>query len=117
MKASISFEDFQKVDIRIGTIIDVQDFPKAKIPAYQVKIDFGAIEIKKTSAQITKLYTKNLLLNKQVLAIVNFKPKQIANFMSECLILGIQNAKDVVLLQAHNIAKRYKNIMTLSPFY
>ncbi len=104
-KATISFEDFQKVDIRIGTIIDVQDFPKARVPAYQVKIDFGTIGIKKTSAQITKLYTKDILLNKQVLAIVNFKPKQIANFMSECLILGVQNDKDVVLLQPHNIAK------------
>lgn len=105
IKATISFEDFQKIDIRIGTIIDVQDFPNARVPAYQLIIDFGQIGIKKTSAQITKLYTKNILLNKQVLAIVNFKPKQIANFMSECLILGIQNGKDVVLLQAHDIAK------------
>ncbi len=80
IKATISLEDFQKVDIRIGTIIDVQYFPKAKVPAYQIKIDFGAIGIKKTSAQITKLYTKNILLNKQVLAIVNFKPKQICQF-------------------------------------
>lgn len=101
----ISFEDFQKVDIRIGTVIDVQDFPKARIPAYQIKIDFGNIGIKKTSAQITSLYSKDNLINKQVLAVVNFEPKQIANFKSECLILGVQNGKDVVLLQLHNNAQ------------
>lgn len=104
-KEIISFEDFQKIDIRIGTIIDVQDFPKARIPAYQIKIDFGSIGIKKTSAQITSLYSKDYLLNKQVLAIVNFEPKQIANFMSQCLILGIKNGKDVVLLQLHKNSK------------
>lgn len=101
----ISFEDFQKVDIRIGTVIDVQDFPKARIPAYQIKIDFGNIGIKKTSAQITSLYSKDNLIKKQVLAVVNFEPKQIANFISECLILGVQNGKDVVLLQLHNNAQ------------
>ncbi|HFS67463.1 MAG TPA: tRNA-binding protein [Flavobacteriia bacterium] len=105
MKETISFEDFQKVDIRIGTIIEVQDFEKAKKPAYQIKIDFGPLGIKKTSAQITALYTKKELRNKQVLAVINFKPKQIANFMSECLILGIQNGKDVTLLQAKNAVK------------
>ncbi|MCK4561472.1 MAG: tRNA-binding protein [Flavobacteriaceae bacterium] len=104
-KELISFEDFQKVDIRIGTIIDVQDFPKAKTPAYQVKIDFGRLGIKKTSAQITSLYSKSELLKKQVLAVINFKPKQIADFMSECLILGVQNKKDVVLLQASSKIK------------
>lgn len=104
-KELISFEDFQKIDIRIGTIIEVNDFPKARIPAYQVIIDFGSLGIKKTSAQITSLYTKSQLLNKQVLAIINFEPKQIANFKSECLILGVQNGKDVVLLQTHKVAK------------
>ncbi len=98
IKDIISFNDFQKVDIRIGTIIEVKDFEKAKIPAYQLRIDFGALGIKGSSAQITSLYSKMQLINKQVIAIINFKPKQIANFMSECLILGIQNEKDVVLL-------------------
>ena len=105
VKELISFDDFQKVDIRTGTIIEVNDFIKAQIPAYQLKINFGALGIKRSSAQITSLYPKSELINKQVIAIVNFKPKQIANFMSECLILGIQNEKDVVLLHAQNNAE------------
>ena len=101
MKEEINFEDFQKLDIRIGTIIEVNDFPKARIPAYQLKIDFGALGIKNSSAQITNLYSKEQLLNKQVTAIVNFKKKQIANFFSECLVLGVANSKnEIVLLQA-----------------
>jgi len=104
-KELISFEDFQKVDIRIGTIINIANFPKAHTSAYQIKIDFGSLGIKNTSAQITSLYSKSELLHKQVLAVINFKPKQIANFKSECLILGIQNGKDVVLLQVHKNAK------------
>lgn len=99
MKKTITFEDFKKIDIRIGTIIKVSDFKKAKKPAYQIRIDFGTLGIKKTSAQITYLYKKEDLLNKQVLAVINFKPKQIANFMSECLILGIQEGEKVTLLQ------------------
>jgi tRNA-binding protein len=100
VKEEISFEDFIKVDIRIGTITEVKEFPKAKKPAYQMLIDFGTIGVKKSSAQITELYTKEKLLGKQVMAIINFNPRQIANFMSECLILGVYN-KDghVVLLQ------------------
>ncbi len=104
-KNLISFDDFQKVDIRVGTIIEINDFIKARIPAYQLKINFGTLGIKKSSAQITQLYAKKELLNKQVIAIVNFKPKQIANFKSECLILGIQNEKDVVLLHVQKDAK------------
>ncbi len=104
-KDTVTFDDFQKVDIRIGTIIKVEKFPKARIPAYQLKIDFGKIGIKKSSAQITTLYSKKELLKKQVIAIINFKPKQIANFMSECLILGVQNGEDVVLLHTHESAK------------
>ena len=101
MSDTISFEDFTKVDIRIGTIIDVKDFPKANKPAYQLSIDFGNIGIKRSSAQITELYTKEELLNRQITAIVNFKPKQIANFKSECLVLGVANNDgDIVLLQA-----------------
>jgi tRNA-binding protein len=96
----ISFEDFQKVDLRVGTIIEVLDFPKARVPAFQLKIDFGDLGIKKSSAQITGLYSKKALMDKKVIAVVNFEAKQIANFKSECLVLGIQNGKDVVLLQS-----------------
>lgn len=96
---NISFEDFQKVDIRLGTIIEVNDFPKARIPAYKLTIDFGPLGIKKSSAQITELYDEKSLLNKQVLAVINFEAKQIANFKSECLVLGIQKGKEVVLLR------------------
>jgi len=101
MKPEINFNDFSKVDIRIGTIIEVADFPKAHKPAYQLTIDFGHLGIKKSSAQITDLYTKEDLLNKQIIAIANFKKKQIANFLSECLILGVANNKgEIVLLKA-----------------
>jgi tRNA-binding protein len=101
MKEEITFEDFLKVDIRIGTIIEVNDFPKARKPAYQLKIDFGDLGIKKSSAQITDLYSKKDLLNKQVSAVINFKPRQIANFMSEILVIGVYNTEgNVVLLQA-----------------
>lgn len=101
MSENISFEDFTKIDIRIGTIIEVNDFLKARVPAYQLKIDFGDLGIKNSSAQITELYTKEDLLNRQVTAIINFKPKQIANFMSECLVLGVANKKnEIVLLKA-----------------
>jgi tRNA-binding protein len=85
----LSFEDFLKVDIRVGTILEVKNFEKAKKPAYQVTIDFGVLGIKKTSAQITQKYTLESLIGKQVMAVVNFPPKQIANFMSECLLLGV----------------------------
>lgn len=109
--ANINFEDFQKVDIRLGTIIEVNDFPKARVPAYQLKIDFGTLGIKNSSAQITSLYKKEDLLNKQVLAVVNFKVKQIANFKSECLVLGVQNGKDVVLLQSHQGVKNGAQVL------
>ena len=111
MKKETSFEDFIRVDIRIGTITEVKEFPKAKKPAYQILIDFGTIGIKKSSAQITELYTKEKLLGKQVIAIINFNPRQIANFMSECLILGVYN-KDghVVLLQTSQPIKNGEQI-------
>ena len=100
MNGAISWKEFTKVDMRVGTIIEVVDFPEARIPAYQVKIDFGSdLGIKKSSAQITNLYTKEDLLGRQVIAVVNFPKKQIANFMSECLILGAVEGKDVVLLR------------------
>ena len=111
MKDEITFEDFLKVDIRIGTIIEVNDFAKAKKPAYQLKVDFGDLGIKKSSAQITDLYTKEELLNKQVSAIINFKPRQIANFMSEVLVIGVYNSdENVVLLQASKIAKNGEQV-------
>jgi tRNA-binding protein len=107
MKPTISYEDFSKVDIRIGTIVKVTDFPKAIKPAYQLTLDFGELGIKKSSAQITEIYSKKALLNKQILAVVNFPKKQIANFFSDCLVLGIENnQQQIVLLQASkNILK------------
>lgn len=100
MQEIIQWSDFIKIDMRIGTIIEVDDFPKARKPAYQVRIDFGPeIGIKKSSAQITKRYAKEDLMQKQVVAVINFPKKQIADFMSECLILGAVEGDDVVLLQ------------------
>ena len=96
--STIQFEDFTKVDLRVGTILEVNDFPEAKNPAYQLIIDFGGLGVKKTSAQITTLYKKEDLLNRQIVAVVNFPRKQIAKFMSECLLLGAVDGKDVILL-------------------
>lgn len=96
----ITWSDFEKVDMRVGTIIEVNDFPKARKPAYQLKVDFGAeIGIRKTSAQITKRYTKEDLLGKQTVAVVNFPKKQIANFMSECLVMGAVDGDEITLIQ------------------
>ena len=102
MNETITFEDFTKVDLRVGTIIEVHDFAEAKNPAYQLTIDFGGLGIKKSSAQITALYKKGDLLNRQIIAVVNFPKKQIAKFMSECLVLGAVNGKDVILLNPEN---------------
>ncbi|PQV46515.1 tRNA-binding protein [Jejuia pallidilutea] len=99
MSETISFNDFAKVDLRVGTIIAVNDFPEAKKPAYQLTIDFGDLGVKKSSAQITTLYSKKELINKQIIAVINFPKKQIAKFMSDCLVLGAVNAKDVILLK------------------
>ena len=97
----ISWSDFEKIDIRTGTIIEVNDFPKARKPAYKLLIDFGKdLGLKRSSAQITAHYKKEDLLNRQIIAVVNFPPKQIADFTSECLVLGVYDEnKDVILLQ------------------
>jgi tRNA-binding protein len=101
----ITFEDFSKVDLRVGTIIEVNDFPEARNPSYQLTIDFGALGIKKSSAQITTLYKKEELLNRQIVAVVNFPNKQIAKFMSECLVLGAVDGQDVILLKPEEKVK------------
>ena len=97
----LSWSEFEKVEMRVGTILEVNDFPEARKPAYQLTIDFGSeIGIRKTSAQITKRYQKEALFNRQVVAVVNFPKKQIGKFMSECLVLGsVGEDNDIVLLQ------------------
>jgi tRNA-binding protein len=96
----LTWEEFEKTEMRVGTIIEVNDFPEARKPAYQLTIDFGAeIGIRKSSAQITKRYAKEDLLNRQIVAVVNFPKKQIGKFMSECLVLGaVGQEGDVILL-------------------
>ena len=96
---TISWDDFMRVDLRVGTIVAVDDFPEARRPAYKLQVDFGAeIGIKKSSAQITALYERDSLIGKQVLAVVNFPPKQIGPVRSECLVTGFHNAEgDIVL--------------------
>ncbi|MCZ8330348.1 MAG: tRNA-binding protein [Flavobacterium sp.] len=96
----LQWQDFEKVEMRIGTILEVNDFPEARKPAFQLLIDFGSeIGIKKSSAQITKRYTKEDLVGKQIIAVVNFPRKQIGTFMSECLVLGsVGDDNDIVLL-------------------
>ena len=98
---TITFQDFLKTDLRIGTIIEVMDFPNARQPSWQLRIDFGAeIGERRSSAQLTRLYSSADLLGRQIIAVVNFPPKQIANFFSEVLVLGLdQPGQGVVLLQ------------------
>jgi tRNA-binding protein len=97
----ITFDDFLKVDVRVGRIVDVQPFPAARKPAYRLEIDFGPeIGRRRSSAQLTQRYTAEDLLGRQVLAVVNFPPRQIANFLSEVLVLGLPDAEsNVVLIQ------------------
>lgn len=100
METNLTWSEFEKVAMHVGTIIAVNDFPEARKPAFQLTIDFGeAIGIRKTSAQITKRYSKGQLLGRQVVAVVNFPKKQIGKFMSECLVLGaVGQESDVILL-------------------
>lgn len=99
--STISWSDFEKIDIRCGTIVEVKDFPKARKPSFQLWIDFGSdLGVKRSSAQVTHFYKKEELLNRQVIAVTNFPPKQIADFFSECLVLGVYDEnKNVILLQ------------------
>lgn len=99
VQETISWDDFMRVDLRVGTIVAVDDFPEARRPAYKLQVDFGEeIGIKKSSAQITALYERDSLIGKQVLAVVNFPPKQIGPVRSECLVTGFHNADgDIVL--------------------
>lgn len=93
-----TFEDFEKLEMRVGKIIDVKDFPEAKKPAYKLRIDFGELGIKNSSAQITKLYSKKDLLGKQIIAVTNFPPKKIAGFVSDVLVLGVITKDNEVIL-------------------
>lgn len=109
---TITWDDFEKIDIRLGTVTDVTDFPKARKPAYKLLIDFGGtIGTKRSSAQVTAHYNKEDLLHRQVIAVVNFPPKQIADFISECLVLGIyDDNNDVILLQPERPGKNGQKI-------
>jgi len=100
----LSWSDFEKVEMRVGTVIEALDFTEALNPAYRLNIDFGdEMGVKRSSAQITSRYTKEELVGKQVIAVVNFPKKQIANFMSECLVLGAVDGEDVTLLEPNQL--------------
>jgi tRNA-binding protein len=107
----ISWSDFEKVDIRVGTILDALDFPDARNPAFKLRVDFGVeLGIKRSSAQITAHYSKEDLVGKQVIAVVNFPAKQIATLMSECLVLGVLAEDGVVLLSPSKPVKNGSKI-------
>ncbi len=108
----LSWNDFEKVEMRVGTIIEALDFAEARNPAYRLHIDFGdEIGVKRSSAQITSRYAKEELVGKQVIAVVNFPKKQIANFMSECLVLGAVDGENVKLLEPN---QRVENGLRIS---
>ena len=103
----VTFEDFMKLDIRVGEVMEVEFFEKAKKPAYKLWVDFGdEIGIKKSSAQITDCYKKEDLIGKQVLGVVNFPPRQVADFKSEVLVLGIYATQGVILIQPEQSVKK-----------
>lgn len=101
----ISWSDFAKIEMRVGTVVSAEIFKEAIKPAYKITVDFGDFGIKKTSVQITKLYLPNEIIGKQVIAIVNFPTKQIANIQSECLVLGAVNEDEVTLLTTDKLVK------------
>jgi tRNA-binding protein len=108
----ITYSDFEKVEIRVGKVIKVEDFPKARKPAYKLWIDFGDFGIKKSSAQITKLYTKEELVGQLITAVTNFPPRQVADFMSELLVLGVVlDNGEVVLIQPDRDVSLGKRIL------
>lgn len=104
-KELITWNDFEKVEMRVGTILTAEVFEEARNPAYKITIDFGELGIRKTSAQITKLYQPDEIIGKQVIAVVNFPTKQIANIQSECLLLGAVDGSEVTLLSADKPVK------------
>lgn len=101
----IQWSDFSKIEMRVGTIVQAEVFKEAQKPAYKLIVDFGELGQRKTSAQITKRYSPDAIIGKQVIAVVNFPPKQIANIRSECLILGAVDGEDVTLLTTDNPVK------------
>jgi len=105
MSNSIEWTDFIKVEMRVGTIISAEVFTEAKKPAYKIVADFGDYGLRKSSAQVTRLYTPEELIGKQIIAVLNFPPKQIANMQSECLILGAVNMEEVTLLSTDKPVK------------
>ena len=110
-KPLINWQDFAKIEMRVGTVINAVPFPEAKNPAYKITIDFGELGTRKTSAQITKLYKPEEIIGKQVVAVVNLPKKQIANMQSECLILGAVNGDEVTLL---SLDKEVENGLIIS---
>ncbi|WP_411972857.1 tRNA-binding protein [Sphingobacterium sp. Lzh-3] len=113
MSDAISWSDFEKVDLRVGTILEAKDFPRAKKPAYQLKLDFGdEIGVLQSSAQITVHYNKEELIGRQVVAVVNFPKKQIANFFSECLVTGFPDENGDIILTS--VDKKLPNGSKLS---
>ncbi len=110
-KPTINWEDFSQIDIRVGTVLEATPFKEAKKPAYKFVIDFGSLGKRKSSAQVTKLYRPEELIGKQIIAVVNFPPKQIANMHSECLILGAVEDDKVTLIHP---GKNVKNGLRIS---
>ena len=101
----IGFDNFEKVDFRVGTVLQVEEFPKAKKEAFQLTIDFGPLGVLKSSAQITTQYSSEELVGRQVIAVVNFPVKRIANFNSQCLVLGATQGNDVFLLSPEAVVE------------